>query len=37
MSRFQPHRTDFNDSKYIRFLAIFWMYLLTLYLVSLWN
>lgn len=37
MNRFYPNRNSFANSKYIRFLVFFWMYLLTIYLVSLWT
>lgn len=37
MRRFYPQRTDMNASKYAKFLAFFWMYLMTIYLLSLWT
>jgi len=38
MSRFQLSQRDSLDhSKYIKFLAFFWIYLLTIYLLSLWS
>ena len=39
MSRFHhPHHRDTLDhSKYIKLLAFFWVYLLTMYLLSLWT
>ena len=38
MSRFHHPQRDYLDhSKYIKFLAFFWVYLLTIYLLSLWS
>jgi hypothetical protein len=37
MSRFHPHRDSLDHSKFIKFLAFFWTYLLTIYLLSLWS
>lgn len=39
MSRFHhPHHRDTLDhSKYLKLLAFFWVYLLTMYLLSLWT
>jgi len=38
MSRFQsPQRDSLDHSKYIKILAFFWAYLLTMYLLSLWS
>jgi hypothetical protein len=38
MSRFHhPHRDSLDHSKYIKLLAFFWAYLLTIYLLSLWS
>jgi hypothetical protein len=37
MSRLYPQRTDLQASKYVKFLAFFWMYLTTIYLLSLWS
>ncbi|MDB5102351.1 MAG: hypothetical protein JWP91_40 [Fibrobacteres bacterium] len=37
MNRLYPHRNPFMQTKYARFLAFFWMYLLTIYLLSLWT
>ena len=32
-----PHRSEMTETKYAKFLACFWMYLLTIYLISLWT
>ena len=38
MSRFQhQHRDSLDHSKYVKILAFFWAYLLTIYLLSLWS
>jgi hypothetical protein len=37
MNRFYPHRNDFTGSKPARFIAVFWAYLLTIYLLSFWT
>ena len=37
MNRFYPQRNSYLQPKYVRFLAGFWMYLLALYLLSLWS
>ncbi len=37
MSRLYPQRPAFDTSKYAKFLAFFWMYLATIYLLSLWT
>ncbi len=37
MSRFIPPRDTLDHSKYIKFLACFWGYLVTIYLLSLWT
>ena len=37
MNRFYPHRSDFTGSKQARFIAVFWAYLLTIYLLSFWT
>jgi hypothetical protein len=38
MNRLQlPQRDSMDHSKYIKFLAFFWAYLLTIYLLSLWS
>jgi hypothetical protein len=37
MSKLYPHRHDDMHSKYARFLAGFWAFLVTLYLISIWN
>lgn len=37
MNRFYPHRNDFISNKYAKFLAFFWAYLLTIFLLSLWT
>jgi hypothetical protein len=37
MNKFYPQRNTFANSKYAKFLAFFWMYLLTIYLLSLWT
>ena len=37
MNRFYPHRNDFTGSKQARFIAVFWAYLLTIYLLSFWT
>jgi hypothetical protein len=35
--KYYPQRSEFAGSKYAKFLACFWMYLLTIYLLSLWT
>lgn len=35
--KFYQDRNSLANSKYARFLAFFWMYLLTIYLLSLWT
>jgi|GEM_PF-2708731 len=37
MARFQTQRSVFENPKYVRFLVGFWMYLMTMYLLSLWT
>lgn len=35
--RLQPHRDSLDSAKFLKLLAFFWTYLLTLYLLSLWT
>jgi hypothetical protein len=37
MKNYYPQRTDMNATKYAKLLAFFWMYLMTIYLLSLWT
>lgn len=37
MKQFYTQRDSFINTKYAKFLAFFWMYLLTIYLISLWT
>lgn len=37
MNRFYPHRNVMNPNRNARFLAFFWMYLATIFLLSFWS
>jgi hypothetical protein len=36
MNRFHPHRPFMNYTRNAKFLAVFWLYLIILYLLSFW-